>query len=214
MPKAALWLNNMISLSQLKTVLDANPKPSGSEDFLRLHRYLEGYIKRVMLIGLRLNRVQYENSRKIVESTYINTANLIDKVLVLLDQSGRKHKKVITGLKKTYGGFFELKDLLLKFTFVYRNRLAHGTIGELKDQNLLDYLYHVNRSFYKEFEQLLKKEYRHSAFERPRDWGAKNGIQEKIENTVKRLRLGSLVKDPMPLSQVIVKLGKTAYAKP
>lgn len=204
----------MISLSQLKTVLDANPKPSGSEDFLRLHRYLEGYVKRVMLIGLRLKGVQYENSRKIVESTYISTANLIEKVLVLLDQSGRKHNAVITGLKKTHSGFFELKDLVLKFTSVYRNRLAHGTIGELKDQDLIDYLCHINRSFYKEFEQLLKKEYGHSAFERPGDWEAKNGIQEKIENTVKRLSLGSIVKDPMSVKQVIVKLGKTAYAKP
>jgi len=203
----------MISLSQLKTVLEGNPEPPGSERFLRLHRYLEGYIKRVMLIGLRLKGVQYENSRKILEITYINTANLIDKVLVLLDQSDSKHNAVIKNLRKTHWAFFELKDLVLKFTSVYRNRLVHGTIGELKDQGLIDYLYHVDRSFYREFEQLLKSEYGHSAFERPGDWGAKNGIQEKIENTVKRLALGSLVKEPMSLRQVIVKLDKTAYAR-
>lgn len=204
----------MISTKQLKTILEASPQTLSSDDFFRLHRYLEGYVRRVMLIGLRLNGVQYDNSRKVVESTYINTANLIEKVLVLLDQSGKKHKAVIAKLKKEHTGFFELKELVIKFSSVYRNRLAHGTIGELKDQEKIDYLYYVDRSFYKAFEQLLNQEYGHSAFEQPGDWGAKRGTQEQIEKTIKKLNLGKLVKEPMSLNQVKSKLNSAGYAKP
>jgi len=204
----------MISSKRLQIFLNDNSALCDSEYFLKTHIYVEGYVKRVMLIGLRLNGVQYANSEKIVEGTYIPTANLIEKVLWLLDSSGHKQKKVADNLKKTHPDFFILKDLVVKFTAIYRNRLAHGTIDKLADQELVKFLCHTNRSFFQSFEALLEKEHGHSAFDKPRDWGAQIGIQESIENTLKRLNLGSLVKEPMQLKDVKSQLQSTAYANP
>jgi len=105
-----------------------------------------------------------------------------------------------------------LKELFLKFTVPYRNRLAHGTIEELTDQELVEWLCHINRSFFEEFEKMLKSEFGQSAFYEPGAWGAKRGISEEIEGTVKKLRLGSIVPVPMQLSAVKKAVAGTSYA--
>jgi hypothetical protein len=201
----------MISLKRLKAVLLSKKQENTSEDFFISHRFIEGYIKRVFLIGLRLNGVQYNNSVKIIEGTYVNTSSLIEKVLFLLNKTSGKQQQVITNLKNRNPSFFLINDLVLKFTAPYRNRLAHGTIEELRDQELVNWLCHINRSFFKEFESLLLKEFGHSAFENPGKWGAKRGIDDKIEVTVNKLKLGSIVSDPMSLSSVQKSLGGTVY---
>ena len=126
-----MWLKEMISVKQLKTVLSSNKRTNTSDDFFKSHRYVEGYIKRVFLVALRLNGVQYKNAMKIIEGTYIKTGSLIEKVLFLLNQTGGKQQQVITQLKKSHPDFFKINELVLKFTVPYRNRLAHGTIEEL-----------------------------------------------------------------------------------
>ncbi|BCV61571.1 hypothetical protein TUM17386_12420 [Shewanella algae] len=102
----------------------------------------------MLLVALRLKGVKYDNSVKIVESTYINTANLIDKVLALLDTQSRSQNDVLNDLKLKYPHFFTCKDLVLTFSSVYRNRLAHGTISELKDPELLKLLCQTNYAFF------------------------------------------------------------------
>ena len=163
------------------------------------------------MIGLRLKGVQYNNAVKIIEGTYINTGSLIEKVLFLLNQTGGKQQQVITSLKNSHPEFFQMNELVLKFTAPYRNRLAHGTIEELKDQKLVNWLCHINRSYFKEFESLLQKEFGHSAFEAPGKWGAKRGVQEQVEDTVKNLKLGSIISEPISLSSVQKSLRGTGY---
>lgn len=203
----------MITVKQLKAVLSLNKSGNTSDDFFKSHRYVEGYIKRVFLIGLRLNGVQFKNAVKIIEGTYIKTDSLIEKVLFLLNHNHThgKQQQVIESLKKSHTEFFQMNELVLKFTVPYRNRLAHGTIEELKDQELIDWLCHINRSYFKEFENLLLKEFGHSAFEEPGKWGAKRGIQEKTEDTVNNLKLGSIVSKPMTLALVQKSLQGTIY---
>ncbi len=133
----------MISLKQIKSDLSSRKVNCSSAEFFNIHRNIEAYIKRILLISLRINGVKYKEATTIVESTYINTANLIEKVLFLLDQSQLKQQQVISKMKKKYKDFFVLKELLLKFCSKYRNWLAHGTIGELKDPELIRYLCHV-----------------------------------------------------------------------
>jgi hypothetical protein len=166
------------------------------------------------LISLRLNSIKYKEATTIVESTFINTSNLIEKVLFLLDQSKSNQQQVITELMKNHKEFFVLKELLLKFSSKYRNWLAHGTIGELKDPELISYLCHINKSFFKEFESLLKIEHGNSAFDRPGDWGAKRGVDEEIETSAKRLGLGKILDRPMTLQAVKKLLTGINYAKP
>lgn len=208
----ALWLETMISIKQIKSVLSSNKCTNTSDDFFNSHRYIEGYIKRVYLIGLRLKGVQYKNSVKIIEGTYIPTASLIDKVLFLLNENDGKQQQYISSLKISHPEFFQMNDLVSKFTAPYRNRLAHGTIEELKDQELVNWLCHINRSFFKLFEILLIKEFGHSAFDEPRKWGAKRGVPEKIEDTVNNLKLGNIVTEPMSLASVQKSLHGTVYA--
>ena len=201
----------MISLTQLESALTSNKTINDSGDFLNLHRYTEAYVKRVLLIGLRLNGVKYEESRKIVESTFLNTGQLIEKVLFLLDQSGAKQGDVIQQFKNKYADFFELKELVLKFSAKYRNWLAHGAIDVLKDDELIKHLCHVNRLFFREFEKLLIQEYGRSAFDKPGDWGAKQGISEPIEKSAKRLGLGKILDQPLTLAAVkssLTKIGR------
>jgi hypothetical protein len=204
----------MISLKKIKSDLSSRKVNYDSPEFFDIHRSIEAYIKRILLISLRIKGIKYKESTVIVERTYISTADLIEKVLFLLDQSSSKQAEVVGELKKRYKDFFVLKELLLKFSSKFRNLLAHGTIGELKDPELIRYLCHVNKSFYQEFENLLKKEYGHSAFDKPGDWGAKRGVDEEIEKSAKRLRLGKILNQPLSLETVKNKLADTKYAKP
>ncbi len=204
----------MISPSRLKEVFSNAPSVLDSNYFFKTHIHLEGYVKRVMLIGLRLNGVQYNNGTKVVDSTYIHTGNLIEKVLWLIDQSGKKQGDIVKKLKTKYPDFFIIKEIVLKFSAPYRNRLAHGTIAKLHDQEMINYLCHVNTSFIDAFEILLKSEHGQSAYYKPGEWGAIQGKPESLEHTVKRLKLGPLVKDPLSLNAVKQKLQNTKYAKP
>jgi hypothetical protein len=204
----------MISLTQLKSGLSSQRVSYDSSEFFDIHRNIEAYIKRILLIGLRLNGIKYKEATTIVESTYINTAKLIEKVLFLLDQSKSNQQQVIIELKIKHKEFFVLKELLLKFSSKYRNWLAHGTISELKHPELIRYLCHINKSFFKEFESLLKIEHGNSAFDKPRDWGAKRGVDEEIGTSAKRLGLGKILDQPMTLQAVKKLLTGINYAKP
>lgn len=201
----------MISPTQLRKVLGDRSSKRSSDTFFKLHVHIEGYVKRVMLIGLRLNGCQYNNSQRIVESTYITTANLIEKVLWLIDGVDKKQGEVIADLKDKHEDFFKIKELVINYSAVYRNRLAHGTINVLNDQDKIDSLCHVNHTFFLAFEKLLKNEYGHSAFETPGSWGAKTGTNEDITKTVKRLKLGSIVKEPLSITKVHEALQGTEY---
>ncbi|WP_291319354.1 hypothetical protein [Desulfonatronospira sp.] len=86
--------------------------------------------------------------------------------------------------------------------------------GELKDPDLIRYLCHVNKSFFREFEILLKKEYGYSAFDKPGKWGAKRGLNEEIEKSANRLGLGKILEKPLGLQAVKNRLAGTSYAKP
>ena len=203
----------MISTSQLKNELSISSARNDGRFFFQTYTHLEGYVKRVMLIGLRLHGVRYDNAIKVVDSTYINTANLIEKVLFLIDRSGKNQTQVLGDLKTRFPEFFILKNVLMDFSAVYRNRLAHGTISELKDQEIIDLLCHVNQSFFQSFEELLHSNYGRSAFDTPSDWGAVRGSMEAIENTVNRLKLGTLVKKPLHPNEVKMRLTGTQYAR-
>jgi len=199
----------MISLSKLKEkLLSDQTAEFQPEDFLLLHRYAEAYLKRVLLIGLRLRGAQYESSKIIVENTYLTTKALIPKCMVLLMRDGKKQADVGKTLSSKYPDFIELQKLFLEFTSRYRNILAHGLIYEIKDAELLDTLCLTNKRFIQCFERVLQSEFGHSAFDSPKDWGAVRGQAEDIEKTVSRLKLGSITSKPMVLATAQAILSK------
>ena len=202
----------MIPLKRLKTGLTKNKTNYKSDNFFDLHRYLEAYIKRVFLIGLRLQSVQYGTAKKIVEHSYIPIGAAIDKGIALLDQSGASGKTVRRRLRNKYSDFFVLSELFKNYTSKYRNRYAHGAVGKFKNQELVNCLCHIDRSFFVAYEKLIKSEYGSSAFDFPRDWGAKMGINETEEAALERLTLDfSITKKPMSLEDVTQKLENTDY---
>ncbi|EJE8694702.1 hypothetical protein M5264_004115 [Vibrio vulnificus] len=206
----------MIQLTKLSATL-GTAKISGftTTEFLHIHRHMEGYLKRVLLIGLRLKSVKYKDAEFIVDRIHLDIASTIDKCLYLLDGSGSTQGVYINGLKARHSDLFVLINIFVKFCSKYRNQVAHGIIGDISSQEALDVLCHVNLSLYKEFERVLMAEHSCSAFDEPKAWGASRGRDEDHLVTITRLRLGnSLAVAPQKVSDVKTALQSTGYPKP
>ncbi len=104
--------------------------------FIDRHRYAEGYLRRLLLIGLRLNGVQYKQAQKIVELSFLNNRALLEKVFILLSQ----HEFTLKQAKTKYSRFATSIDLFLNFTSPYRNLLIHGILDTIQDLKLIEYL--------------------------------------------------------------------------
>jgi len=167
--------------------------------FIDRHRYAEGYLRRLLLIGLRLNSVQYKQAQKIIELTFMNISALLEKVFILISP----HKFTLKDARIKYPHFATSIDLFLKFTSPYRNMLIHGVMDIVPDLELLEYLCRADRQFLIEFEKLLKSEFGRSAFDEPRQWGAQIGkLEEDLPAVIKRLKLGKvLAGKPMPFNE-------------
>ncbi|MDF9390600.1 hypothetical protein EXZ60_17625 [Vibrio sp. 1151_11] len=205
----------MISNVNLKKVLDKSYASYSSDDVLKIHRHVEGYLKRVFLIGLRLNSVQYETARTIVDTAHLDIKSMVAKAWYLLDSSSHRNQSVaISHLSANYPDMIKLRDLFFSFSCVYRNKLAHGIIDTISGQELIDTLCHLNISFYKEMERVFQLEHGHSAYESPGDWGAARGTSEDVLVAMGRLHLGNLSANPKSTAVVISELATTSYPKP
>ncbi len=192
----------MISPKQLITVLSDSNQPRTTESFIRVHRHLEGYFKRVMLIGLRIHGVQYETATRIIDSVHMHAIAQIEKAIVLLDGTSRKHSDVINEAKRNNNAVFVLVELFQNFSALFRNRLAHGVIDEVRDPATLNTLFDVDLWLFNEFESMLKKKYCRSGFDRPNEWGAKPGRKESIDSIITRLKLGKVSPNPIATKDV------------
>ena len=169
--------------------------------FIDRHRYVEGYLRRLLLIGLRLNAVQYKQAQKIIEFTFLNTPALIEKSFALISHQKFTFKEATT----KYSNFATSTDLFLKFTSPYRNWLVHGVLDTIHDLELLECLCRADRQFLIEFEKLLNAEFNRSAFDEPGRWGARKGKKEEnLPALIKRLRLGKVLKGT-PMSVRVAK---------
>ncbi|MBL7178159.1 MAG: hypothetical protein ISS66_20235 [Desulfobacteraceae bacterium] len=188
----------MVYLKKIKEKMGPVTELSVSS-FIDRHRYAEGYLRRLLLIGLRLNAVQYKQAQKIIEFSYMNAPALIEKLFILISHRTFTFKEATT----KYSNFAASTDLFLKFTSPYRNWLVHGVIDTIYDLQLLEYLCRADRQFLIEFEKLLKSEFNRSAFDAPGDWGAQKGKQkEDLPAVIRRLRLGTVLRGtPMSITE-------------
>jgi hypothetical protein len=193
----------VISPKQLIAVLNDRNQPRTTESFIRVHRHLEGYFKRVMLIGLRIHGVQYETSTRIIDSVHMHAIAQIEKAIVLLDGTSRKHAVVIKEAKREDNAVFVLIELFQNFSALFRNRLVHGVIDNVRDQDTLDSLFDVDLGLFNEFESMLRKKHSRSGFDQPKEWGAKPGEKESIDSIIARLRLGKI--SPNPIATIDVR---------
>lgn len=193
----------MISVSKLKEITYLEQENFSTEEFLLIHRFVEGYLKRITFIALRLHDVQYQTSLELANFAYIGGVfSQIKKVFELLPGN-----HTLNSISEKHNDFKVFQELFTKYTSSLRNRLLHGGIGKLRDEEVLRYAALIDQRFIKEFEKVLKEEWNASAFDTPKAWGAKRitTSENKIE-VAKRLKLGKVKVVDWRLEDVKAKL--------
>ena len=132
----------MVYLTRIKEKM-VPARECSATTFIDLHRYVEGYLRRLLLIGLRLHTVQYKQAQKIIEFTVLSKPALIEKSFALLSH----HKFTFQQARKKYPSFAISIDLFFKFTSPYRNWLVHGVYDTIHDPELLECLCRADRQF-------------------------------------------------------------------
>lgn len=198
----------MINLSNLKTLIANKPVNPTTDDFIKIHKGVEGYFRRLIFIGLRINGVKYQKCQEVIALSYLTNRPLVTKAIDLITG----HKKTISDFEKSNQDFKVFLNLFFTFTSVYRNRIVHGVDEKIYDQTILKYCYYIDNYLIDEFEDTFKKLRFPSAFDCPRDWSAKRVIKnESLNSVVTRLKLGSIVPPPQGITSIINQVSKTKY---
>lgn len=198
----------MINLNNIKNLIAQNPHNLTTDDFIKIHKNVEGYIRRLLLIGLRINGVKYETSLEVIKMSYLNNKDLIKTTIDLIT----KGTKNITDFETANSDFKELLELFFDFTSIYRNRVIHGVYENINDQPILRHCYFIDKFLIEEFEQTLKSLSFKSAFDKPTDWGANRSTSaETINQVITRLKLGRLTKTPKGIVAVQNAIARTKY---
>ena len=165
-------------LKDFKNIL--NDETISCEQFLRIHCCVEELFRRLLLIGLRLQGVQYKESELISENYYNRDQN--EKLKLALKYCNINYQDLLK-----YNNFNELQMLYLKFTCRHRNKLMHGVALTYNDNDLLKLLITVDRSFILEIESFFEHIKKPSIFAKPSKWGAKKGIKKDASKIYKEL---------------------------
>jgi len=198
----------MINLNNLRNLIAQNPQSLTTDDFIKIHKNVEGYIRRLLLIGLRINGVKYETSMEVIKMSYLNNKDLIKTTIDLIT----KGTKNLSDFETTNSDFKELLELFFDFTSIYRNRVIHGVYENINDQLILKHCYFIDKFLIEEFEQTLKSLNFKSAFDKPTDWGAiRSTSTESINQIISRLKLGRLTKTPKGIVAVQNAIARTKY---
>jgi hypothetical protein len=187
-------------LDSIRELKSTRRKKFSSDEVVDIHRRVEAYVDRVLLIGLRRNGAQYRVAKEAIQKTYQPLKERIKQAFKLLDKEQVPHTD-----------FLKIKTLMLKFSGAYRNKLAHGVIQEIDDSELVSYICLIDVWFVREFESVLKKEFGHSAFDEPSKWGAGNGVIKDLDTVVGILNLGEPKEQPLALNKVKASLVGTKY---
>jgi len=153
----------MIYLERCKRIL-ADTRVS-DDQFLQVHFYLEGLIRRMLFIGLRLKNIQYDTAQAMV-SRYKN-----DNLAGLLKDAWAKIGVKESGLLEQ-DNYRELRDLVIGFTAPARNLRVHGIRDQYDDKELLALLIRTDTLFIQEVNRILLEKKGATLFDPPRKFGA------------------------------------------
>lgn len=203
----------MISNPQIQQVLSTRNSGTEVADFLKIHTHMEAYLRRILLIALRLNGADYEVAREIASKRQFNIEYLTEAVITYLAKTkAPSEKKVKNRIKQNHPDLAKLRKLFLGFTACLRNQIAHGTREKVGGEQVHKLACHVDQSYYTEFERMLLSVFKHSAFEKPGAWGAKQGHLKTVEQV--RDGLGLEFRNaiaPKGMTQVLNVLQRTQY---
>jgi len=151
-------------LYAIKTLKETINKNINSDKyFLDLHFTLEGYLRRLIFIGLRLNDVRYKTAQLAIKKYHEGLNALIDKIWELL----KFDEKEIN----SFGNYSKLKNYVINITSKYRNYRTHGIYDVITDKELFKNLILVDKNFICEIEKFLNEKKHLSCFDQPNKWG-------------------------------------------
>jgi len=162
-----------MNLKEFRKIIEEENEIS-CERFVRVHCCTEAIWKRLLLIGLRLNEVQYKEAELISDNYYDYKKDNYMKTI--LELCGLKYNELLS-----FGCFKELLELYIYFSCRHRNRLLHGDALTYSDKDLLELLITVDKCFIDEINAFLKEKGKPTVFASPGKWGAKQG--ERMERT-------------------------------
>lgn len=167
----------MLSLIDMKDCIQS--KEISDDQFLNLHIVIESYFKRLLMIGLRNNGVQYKCASKVADRFHSQPSDLIKKVwkLIKIDIKDLEKDKNYTAINNCH----------LNFTSVYRNQRLHGVIPKIENKELLELLIKVDKAYIQMIENNLRKLKNASCFNSPKEWGIKKkGTISNIDEAMKK----------------------------
>jgi hypothetical protein len=188
----------MLSLKTCRKILDETAVTD--EYFLRLHFCIESLFKRLFLIGLRKQGVQYRIA--------VNTAN------IYFESPKNFHKRIFRycGIDheelSAFGDYAILEDLFFKFTSPHRNKRVHGISDTYTNEEMLSLLINVDKGFFMELESFLAETKGLSFFNTPGKWGANKGTQKDTQTVYEELLDKSLPGKPYTTEEVKERLKK------
>ncbi len=176
----------MIKLGECQKVLSAVEESDSY--FLKQHFYIEGFLKRLLFIGLRLNDVQYNMAEEVIIAYHEPLEKMIERAWTI---SGFDYKNDVV----KFGAFKDLEGFFVNYTAKYRNYRVHGIYDEIEDPDLLRLLTTINYRYYKICNEYISHKGKPSVFDKPIKWGAKIGKEETILEVYSRIFKGVKKKD-------------------
>jgi hypothetical protein len=151
------------------------------QQFLKIHLTVEGVIKRLLFIGLRINGVRYKTAQQAIAEYYEKDKTAIIKKAWNL--CGIDYEKTVR--KKP--DYTTMENLVFEFSSKYRNQLIHGNDGAIHNQNLLKTLIQIDQKYIAAIEAVLKSQNKPSLFEQPRKWQLEKSVITDKNEVLKNL---------------------------
>ena len=167
----------MITLKEAKRTFSLDTV--SDSHFLKVHYYSEGYLKRLLFIGLRLNGVQYKTAQQIIVKYHEPLGNMIEQAW---NQVGLSCVTI-----RKDNRYKMIEDYFLHFSAKFRNYRVHGIYDKLNDDELLRILIAIDRNYIYTCEAIIERNGKPSAFSTPGSWGARTGKKESLEDAFKRV---------------------------
>lgn len=190
----------------IKTVrnmlLGAKPSQIDTGHFLETQRAVEAYFHRLILIGLRLQGMKFEQARKVTKVTYIPSHTLVPIAEKTLRAGLRTNAIALLSIPEG----IELWKLFLEFCVRHRNKVSHGVVEKIFNDSVVTTGVCINRALILSVEEQLTCNHC-SAFDTPTQWGASRGHQTFSDKEIRDLKLGVDAKEPLAVSEAIQRLG-------
>lgn len=174
----------MISKKLIKNRLNNTPNPIRQQDFLDMHIAVEGYLKHLFLVGLRLQGCTYKESVKVIQSHHIKLNSDTFKAAFRLMKSKKSWHQIKNKAKRLR----ELEKLCYDYTSKVRNIIVHGNFYRYKSDEL-KLLYEIDKAFIEELELTMEKLFKGNTILKntPTNFGAKKGTISDISKIASKL---------------------------